>query len=164
MARGKVGRMLPGVSLGEVFIAFCLSFALMGCKSLFKKNSDNESVPPGPSSSGSFTVTPSGTNTVVSPSSPQTVSSGTSPNFTVTANTEYIASQTVGGTCPSGSWSGSTYTTGTISADCTVSFSGTIKTLTVTPSLDGHTSTTPSGAQTVNYGNTQGFVVTPNTD
>ncbi len=42
---------------------------------------------------------------------------------TVTANSGYTRSSTVGGTCPDGSWSGSTWTTGAIVADCSVSFS-----------------------------------------
>ena len=164
MIRNQVGRLLPKFSINKTIAALCLSLALIGCKNPFKQNSDGGSIALGLKSGGSFIVTPSGTNVGVLPSNPQTVSSGTVLNFTVTANTGYTTSQTVGGTCPLGTWSGLIYTPGTISADCTVTFSGAVKTLTVTPSLDGHTSTTPSGAQTVNHGNTQAFVVTPSTD
>ena len=38
--------------------------------------------------------------------------------FTVTADPSFVVQQAVGGTCPAGSWSGSVYTTGPITADC----------------------------------------------
>lgn len=50
------------------------------------------------------------------------VNSGTTASFPVTTNTGYTRSSTVGGTCPSGTWSGETYTTGTITSNCSVSF------------------------------------------
>ena len=40
----------------------------------------------------------------------------------MTANSGYSLSTSVGGSCPAGSWSGSTYTTGAITASCSVSF------------------------------------------
>jgi hypothetical protein len=70
-----------------------------------------------------YTVTPSGSNVTISPRAPQSVSSGATQTFTVTSNSGYSLSSTVGGTCPQGSWSGSTYTTGAITANCSVSFS-----------------------------------------
>jgi hypothetical protein len=73
----------------------------------------------------SYTVTPSGTNVTISPSSPVSVNYGSTAAFTVTANSGYIRSSSVGGTCPAGSWSGSVYTTGAITSSCTVTFSAT---------------------------------------
>jgi len=66
-----------------------------------------------------YTVTPSaGSNGGISPAVPQTVSHGQTRSFTVTPDTGYhIASVTGCG----GTLSGNTYTTGTITADCTVS-------------------------------------------
>src|SRR3989344_2979814 len=70
-----------------------------------------------------YTVTPSivGSGTI-SPNTPQTVNSGATKAFTVTPNVGYNFSMS--GTCPLGSpTSGSsavTYTTGAITADCTV--------------------------------------------
>ena len=107
------------------------------------------------------TVTPSGTNVTVSPSTVQTVSIGSTKAFTVTANTGYTVSSTVGGTCPAGSWSGSVYTTGSITGACTVSFSGSAINYTVTPSGTNVT-VSPSAAQTVAYGSTKSFTVTGN--
>ena len=69
-----------------------------------------------------YTITPSGTNVTISPSSAQTVNYNANQAFTVTATSGTLFS-TVGGTCPAGSWSGSTYTTGAVTANCTVTFS-----------------------------------------
>ena len=63
-----------------------------------------------------------GTGGSVTPSS-RTVDSGTSASFTVTADSGYSTDSSVGGTCPAGSWSGTTYTTGNVTGDCSVSFS-----------------------------------------
>ncbi|MBF0464469.1 MAG: hypothetical protein HQK88_09545 [Nitrospirae bacterium] len=66
-----------------------------------------------------WTVTPSaGTGGNISPNTPQTVNYNSTTSFTVSANSGYTLSS-VGGTC-GGSLSGSTYTTSTITADCTV--------------------------------------------
>ena len=71
-----------------------------------------------------YIVTPSGDgNESITPSAPTSVSSGATLQFNVTANSGYTLSQTVGGTCPSGSWSGNSYTTGNITSSCSVSFS-----------------------------------------
>ena len=108
-------------------------------------------------SSATYTVTPSGTGAVsISPSGAQTVSSKGTKSFTVTASEGYTVSDTVGGTCPVGSWSGSVYTTGSITQSCTVSFSAPVNTYTVTLSGSG---ITPSGDHTVTHGSTQSFTV-----
>ncbi len=82
--------------------------------------------------------------------------------FVVTANSGYATPVTVGGSCAGGTWSGTTYTTGAITADCTVTFSATLMTSTVTPS-GSHVTLSPSTAQTVNYNSTQSFTVTAST-
>ena len=82
-------------------------------------NASGYSVTIGSGGGTTYTVTPSaGANGSISPNTPQTVSSGTTTAFTVTPNGGYAAS--VGGTC-GGSLVGTTYTTNSISADCTVS-------------------------------------------
>lgn len=58
----------------------------------------------------------------VSPST-AAVESGKSATFYITENSGYTKESTVAGTCPAGSWNGNTYTTGAITADCSVSFS-----------------------------------------
>ena len=71
-----------------------------------------------------YSVTPSaGTGGSVSPATTQTVKGGGARSFTVSPNSGYTRNPTVGGTCPLGSWSGNTWTTGAINANCTVSFS-----------------------------------------
>jgi hypothetical protein len=73
-----------------------------------------------------YSVTPSSANVTVSPSGVQTVNSGTKAAFTVLPNQGFTVSTAVGGSCQAGGWSGTAYTTGVISANCTVSFSGTL--------------------------------------
>jgi len=70
-----------------------------------------------------YDVTPSGTSVTITPASAQEVASGSTKSFTITAAGDNTVTNIVGGTCPAGSWSGNTYTTGAISADCTVTFS-----------------------------------------
>lgn len=53
----------------------------------------------------------------------QIIDSGSSTSFTVTADTGYNHAESVGGTCPAGSWNGNIYTTGYVTDDCSVSFS-----------------------------------------
>jgi len=75
------------------------------------------------SSTSLFTVTASGTNTTIGPSTAQTVLSGAQQAFTVTGASGYLPATIVGGTCPAGSWSGNVYSTGAVTANCTVTFS-----------------------------------------
>lgn len=71
-----------------------------------------------------YPVTPSAdANLTLSPAPVQMVAIGSTASITVTAATGYFVSTTVGGTCSSGSWSGSVYTTGPVTGNCTVSFS-----------------------------------------
>ncbi len=108
-----------------------------------------------------LTVTPSGDgNEAINPSTPQSVNYNTTQNFVVTANTGYTVNTSVGGTCPTGSWSGSTYTTGVITSNCTVIFSAALTT--VTPSGDGNETISPNTPQVVSYNGTQAFTVTAN--
>ncbi|MDD3816153.1 MAG: LamG domain-containing protein, partial [Desulfocapsaceae bacterium] len=62
-----------------------------------------------------------GTGGSVNPAS-QDVNSGAPASFAVTPDSGYLTNRVVGGTCPGGSWIGSTYTTGSVTADCTVTF------------------------------------------
>lgn len=75
------------------------------------------------SSTVAYTVTPSGSaNQTLLPSTSQVINSGSTTSFTVTPNSGYINSSTVGGTCAAGSWNGTIYTTGPITGNCSVSF------------------------------------------
>jgi hypothetical protein len=69
------------------------------------------------------TASVSGSNGTVSSATPLTVASGTPATFTLSPASNYQPSPTVTGTCPAGSFSGNSYTTGTITSDCTVVFS-----------------------------------------
>jgi|GEM_PF-6739389 hypothetical protein len=96
--------------------------------------------------SGPYTVTPSaGTGGTMSPNTPQTVVSGGAASFVMSPNSGFSPDQTVGGTCPSGAWSGNTYTTGPIFSDCTMSVTFTTG---PTGTLTGTDCTIPINAST----------------
>ena len=80
---------------------------------------------------GQYIVTASGSNNVtISSSTVQMVNSGTPVSFTVTASPGYTRSNTVGGTCPQGDWSGNTYVLSAVTANCSAIFnvsSGTVR-------------------------------------
>ncbi len=87
------------------------------------------------------------------------VSKGASASFTVTPSIGHTFSS-VSGSCPSGSFSGSTYTTGSINDNCSVSFSFTQiqHTVTATAGTGGRVSL---ASRTVGDGSTASFTVTP---
>lgn len=101
-----------------------------------------------------YSVTRSGTNVSITPAGDQTVTNGDTLAFTVTANTGYTRSNTVGGTCPAGSWSGDTYTTGAITEDCSVSFSADINSYSVSYNANSATGGSVPADQTQNYNST----------
>jgi len=76
-----------------------------------------------------------GTGGSVTPNS-STVNSGSTASFPVSTDAGYTRSNTVGGTCPEGSWNGDTYTTGAITSDCSVSFSFSVSTTCSQNSID----------------------------
>jgi hypothetical protein len=107
----------------------------------------------------SFIVTPlSGPHGSISQPTPQVVVSGGTAAFTVTPDTGYHAS--VGGTC-GGVLVDTTFTTNSITADCTVIASFEINTYTITATAGPNGSISPSGAIPVNHGTSQTFTITP---
>jgi hypothetical protein len=101
-------------------------------------------------------------NESISATGTQTVTYGAAEIVTVTANANYSLNTIVGGTCPSGTWSGVNYTTGAITESCTLIFSAVYSpTYTVTPSGDGNETFSPGSAQAVASGAPQTFTVTP---
>jgi hypothetical protein len=109
-----------------------------------------------------FTVTASGDGRETLSPTMATVSYGATQLFGVTPNAGYTLLSTVGGTCPVGSWSAAGYTTGVVTANCTVSFSATPNQYQVTTSGDGFEAITPSLAQTVGYDAEVTLTVVPN--
>ncbi|MEW5800471.1 MAG: chitobiase/beta-hexosaminidase C-terminal domain-containing protein [bacterium] len=106
-----------------------------------------------------YAVTPSaGAGGSISPSTPQTVNHGSTTSFTITPDAGYHIVSVAG--C-GGTLSGNTYTTGPITADCSVSAIFAIDTYTVTPSAGAGGSISPSTPQTVNHGSATSFTVTP---
>lgn len=105
------------------------------------------------------TVT-SSSHVSVSPGSVQTVNDGGTASFTVVASTGYTRNDAVGGTCATGSWVGNVYTTGVMHAHCTISFSATINSYTVTVGSTDSATVSPSSPSTVAYGSIKKFAVT----
>ena len=89
-----------------------------------------------------YEVTPSaGANGSIAPSSVQLVTAGQTASFTVTPAANY--SSAISSTCPAGSWSGSSYTTGSIMASCTVAAGFEARTTMTLPLTEGpHTGNT----------------------
>lgn len=108
------------------------------------------------------TVTPvvaSGLGTI-DPEGPQTVDDTASIAFTLTPAAGYRLDG-VGGNCD-GVLDGDIYTTAPITADCTVEVRFALRAQTVTPSVvDGHGTIGPDMPQTVDYGDTLSFTLTP---
>jgi len=103
-------------------------------------------------------VTPeAGSNGSIAPNTPQTVDDGATTTFTVTPDAHYRIDTVTG--C-GGSLTGDTYTTGAITADCTVTATFAIITHTVTPSAGAGGTITPDTPQTVDDGATTTFTVT----
>jgi len=96
----------------------------------------------------------------INPSTPQTVTYNGSESFTITPNTGYYVSSVTG--C-GGTLSGSTYTTGPVTTDCTVNASFAINTYSITATAGPNGGMTPLGAVTVNHGESQTFTITPDT-
>jgi len=106
-----------------------------------------------------YTVTPvAGASGAIAASTGQTVNHGSTTAFTVTPSTGYHIASVTG--CD-GTLVDSTFTTGAVTADCTVTASFAINQYTVTPVAGASGAIAASTAQTVNYGSTTAFTVTP---
>ncbi|MCI5114925.1 MAG: hypothetical protein D3921_01615 [Candidatus Electrothrix sp. AW1] len=107
----------------------------------------------------SYSVTSSaGEGGSISPNTAQSVEYGKTTDFEVVPATGYSIGKVEG--C-GGTLVGSTYTTGAITEDCEVTASFVINTYTVTPSAGANGSISPDSNQTVNYGDTTSFTLTP---
>ena len=108
------------------------------------------------------TVAPSaGPGGSIDPSTPQIVGDSFTTSFVLTANAHHHI-ESVGGTC-GGSLDGNVYTTAPVTADCTVVANFAIDTFTVTPSAGEHGSIDPATPQTIEYGASASFTLTPET-
>ncbi len=107
-----------------------------------------------------YTVsTSAGTGGSITPGS-RTVSHGDFADFTVVADTGYTLNSVSG--C-GGTLVGNTYTTGIVTAACTVTATFTLNSYTVTATAGLGGSISPASA-TVNHGSTTSFTVTPDTN
>lgn len=110
------------------------------------------------------TVSPSvtGGNGTITPSTPQSVADGATIAFTLAPAADHHVVTPIGGTCPAGSLAGDVYTTGAITADCSVIASFAIDTWTVSASAGPNGAITPA-SQTINAGTSATLTVTPDT-
>lgn len=102
---------------------------------------------------GSGLIDPLGTRTTID---------GGTITYTLIPDAGYHA-DTIDGTCPIGTLAGNSYTTGAVTADCTViaNFAADIVTHVVTPSVGtGDGTISPNADQTVNDGDTVAFTLT----
>ena len=109
-----------------------------------------------------YTITPTaGAGGTLTPSTPQTVNWGGSATFTIAPNTGFkIADVLVDGISHGAITS---YTFSNVTADHTIAATFAIQTFTITPAAGSHGTITPSTAETVNYGGSVTFTITPNT-
>lgn len=105
------------------------------------------------------TISPgAGAHGRILPDTPQLVDDNATQSFTIAADPGYAIDAVVG--C-NGSLSGTTYRTGPITADCTVTATFAVMGHVVTPSAGPHGSIDPSTPQTIAAGATATFTVTP---
>ncbi|MDF3125772.1 choice-of-anchor U domain-containing protein [Rheinheimera sp. 1928-s] len=117
----------------------------------------NENPPP----PTSYTVQASaGTGGGISPVS-RTVNSGQTATFTVTAEDSHSIQSVTG--C-AGTLSGQTYTTGPVTANCTVAATFVLKTFAVTSEVSAGEGQITPASRTVNYGDTTTFNLSPATN
>lgn len=83
------------------------------------------------------TASVSGGNGSIASINPVSVVSGAPASFTLAPSATYQPASTVSGTCPTGAFSGNTYTTGTITSNCTVGFTFTNITYPLTVTFAG---------------------------
>lgn len=77
----------------------------------------------GGTSGPTVTASVSGGNGIISSTNPLSVTSGAAASFTLLPDDGYRPNSVVTGTCPAGSFTGLTYTTGAVTTTCTVIFS-----------------------------------------
>jgi len=107
-----------------------------------------------------YVVTSIATNATISESLPKNVAVGDAVNFSISPNSGYYLDSLAGGTCPLGTFSGSSYTTGPIMSDCNVVFNA-LKMPVVTPSITNG-NVYPSTPQSVSVGKPIGFKINAN--
>ncbi|HWR98272.1 MAG TPA: PKD domain-containing protein, partial [Candidatus Methanoperedens sp.] len=100
-----------------------------------------------------------GADGTIDPAGEVSVEDGAAAVFTVTPNANYHIAAVTG--C-GGTLAGSIYTTGPVTADCTVTASFAIDTHSVTPVAGANGSIAPNTPQTVDHGLTKSFTVTAN--
>ena len=110
-----------------------------------------------------YTVTPSAVGSgsgTITPNTPQTVNTGSTTSFNMNPSASSSLAGVLG-SCPYGALNGNNYTTGPITANCTVVANFSLNSYTVTGTAGSNGTISPA-SNVVNYGSTTTFTVTPN--
>ena len=129
-------------------------------------------VNPGPvtSNTATFTINPntftitatSGANGAVTPAGITTVNSGANPTYTITPNAGYHVIDVLVNGASVGAVT--TYTFPPVNSNQVITATFAINTYMITATAGTGGSISPSGAVSVNYGGSQGFTISPNTN
>jgi len=90
----------------------------------------------------------SGGNGTIDSANPANILSGSTATFILAPDATYQPVSSVTGTCPAGSWNGNSFTTGAVTADCTVGFTFTKITYPLILTFQGTGGGTVSGTTT----------------
>jgi uncharacterized repeat protein (TIGR02543 family) len=119
--------------VSQVLLSGLVCFGLSGCWSIATKTITT-----------TYAVTVTGdAHLAIDPASTQDVLVGTTRTLSVTPSTGYSPSPVVGGSCPTGSWSGLRYTTGSIAGNCSVIFRSTANAYVLTYEGNANTAGSP---------------------
>jgi hypothetical protein len=100
----------------------------------------------------SYQVTATGDgNEMILPAGPQVIGYGLTAAWTVDPLTGFNVDVAVGGTCLAGSWSADVYTTGSVLADCTVSFTATMQGIMVPGAPTNVVAAAGTGSATISW-------------
>nr|WP_279342316.1 S8 family serine peptidase [Geotalea sp. SG265] len=108
-----------------------------------------------------ITASVDGGNGTIASANPVSVTGGQTATFALAPAAGYHTGTPTGGTCPTGSLSGTSYTTGAITADCSVIFSFAPNTYTIGTAMTGNGSLTCTPGTTVSYNTVTSCNATP---
>ena len=112
-----------------------------------------------------FVITPmAGSHGTITPSTPQIVNYGGSVTFTITPDTGYVIDDVkVDGVSNPAAVTAGSYTFSNVTANHTIAATFKVATFVITPTAGAGGTITPGTPQTVNYGGSATFTITPDT-
>ena len=150
---------IPAGAIGKVYIF--QSDVPSGSCFCIKRGTDGASITATLEVAEHTITATAGSHGAISPSGAVTVSDGGNKTFTITPNTGYqVADVKVDGVSKG---SITSYTFTNVTSDHTIQATFEVQTFTITPSVSGNGTITPSTAQTVQYGGSKTFYFAPST-